>query len=121
MFISRVRHIWGLLAFAAAFGPLYGQQERNYSFTSFGAAQGLASSEIISLYQDHNRFIWIGHTAGISRWDGYSFKNYLWAGQKRIGKTYNIRQDHQQRIWVCAEGGLFALADDQVRQIAVGN
>jgi len=114
------RHIVCLLVFSIAFCHMRGQDATLWSFDYFGSAEGLPSSEVISVYQDHQRYIWIGHSAGVSRWDGYSFQNYLWAGSQRIGKTYQVRQDAGKRIWICAEGGLFLFDSDRLKHISTG-
>jgi hypothetical protein len=46
-------------------------------FKRFYTYNGLPDERIRSLYQDSKGFLWIGTMNGISRYDGYSFKNYF--------------------------------------------
>lgn len=79
----------------------------DWHINRFSTSDGLASSDISMLFQDVHHFLWIGHSAGVSRFDGYGFENYLFADNQRIGKVYAIVQDRNETIWVGAEGGLF--------------
>ena len=78
-----------------------------HSFISFSPREGLPSSDISSLYQDSRSYIWIGHAAGVSRYDGNQFVNFLFADNDRLGRVYSIREDGDGFIWIGAEGGLF--------------
>ncbi len=42
----------------------------------FGTNEGLSSSSVTSIAQDHNGFMWIGTRKGLNRFDGYHFKTY---------------------------------------------
>src|SRR4030095_3038075 len=79
----------------------------NHSFISFSPREGLPSSDIASLYQDSRNYVWIGHAAGVSRYDGNQFVNFLFADNDRLGRVYSIREDGDGFIWIGAEGGLF--------------
>ena len=39
-----------------------------------GIDQGLSNNGVISIFQDHNGFMWFGTFDGLNRYDGYSFK-----------------------------------------------
>jgi len=55
-----------------------------YSYRRYTTDDGLPSSFADFLYQDSKGFIWIGSDAGFSRYDGFTFTNYL------TGKYANI-------------------------------
>lgn len=94
-------------------------QDTGFYFTRFTPANGLASSEINTLFQDSQHSIWIGHKAGVSRYDGYNFENLLYAGDQRIGKTYAIGEAGKT-VWIAAEKGLFFYAGNKLTQFAAG-
>ncbi len=92
-------------------------QTPKHSFISFSPREGLPSSDISSLYQDSRNYVWIGHAAGVSRYDGRQFQNFLFAGNDRLGRVYAVREDEEGYIWVAAEGGLFFYAEQKMRFI----
>jgi signal transduction histidine kinase/ligand-binding sensor domain-containing protein/DNA-binding response OmpR family regulator len=47
------------------------------SFDSFSQADGLSNNQIQCIYQDSKRWIWLGTSQGLSRFDGYRFVNFI--------------------------------------------
>jgi signal transduction histidine kinase/ligand-binding sensor domain-containing protein/DNA-binding response OmpR family regulator len=45
-------------------------------FSNLSTRDGLPTNSTNSVVQDDNHFIWIGTTNGLTRYDGYSFKNF---------------------------------------------
>ncbi len=78
-----------------------------YQTTVYGTQDGLASSEITCLAQDSKGFMWIGTSAGLSRYDGVKFENFLKAGKQFQGKIYAICEDVKRNvIWIACDAGL---------------
>ena len=78
-------------------------------FKRFYTYNGLPDERIRSLYQDSKGFLWIGTMNGISRYDGYSFKNYFRSQDKNsiIGNwAYDITEDAAHDIWIATNEGL---------------
>lgn len=78
-------------------------------FKRFYTSNGLPDERIRSLYQDSKGFLWIGTMNGISRYDGYSFKNYYSTQAKNsiIGNwAYDITEDATRNIWIATNEGL---------------
>src|ERR1043165_8873297 len=48
-------------------------------FRHFSTNEGLPSSETYSVFQDSKGYIWVATDMGVSRFDGYNFKNYTTA------------------------------------------
>lgn len=46
------------------------------SYLSYTPNDGLSQSQVVSIYQDKGGFIWFGTKNGVSRFDGFNFKNY---------------------------------------------
>ncbi|MDF2192456.1 two-component regulator propeller domain-containing protein [Paraflavitalea sp. CAU 1676] len=75
-----------------------------------GIEQGLSNNAILSLYQDHQGFIWIGTYDGLNRYDGYSFRTF----RNVIGDStslstnnvYSLGGDDQHQLWVGGQRGL---------------
>lgn len=84
----------------------------------YTARNGLPSSEILSIHLDAQQLLWIGHTAGLSRFDGYTFTNYLFAGNKRIGRVFCFLEDTASHIlWIGSTAGLFYYANKEIRPV----
>ena len=54
-------------------GRLYAQQ---YYFKHYSIEDGLAQSQVMSIYQDNNHYLWFGTQSGVSRFNGTDFVNY---------------------------------------------
>lgn len=61
-----------LLLFVLSFSVL-GQR---YSFIQYSLKEGLTQSQVRTLYQDKNGFIWVGTLGGISKFDGRNFESF---------------------------------------------
>src|SRR5687768_17511630 len=75
--------IFFFFVFQFTFLLLFGQSY-NLKFKRQSVANGLSSSNIYSIIQDHNGFMWIGTVNGLNRYDGYEYKVYR---QKRNDST----------------------------------
>lgn len=78
-------------------------------FKRFYTANGLPDERIRSLYQDSKGFLWIGTMNGISRYDGYTFKNFYSTQVKNsiVGNwAYDITEDVSHNIWIATNEGL---------------
>lgn len=78
-------------------------------FKRFYTANGLPDERIRSLYQDSKGFLWIGTMNGISRYDGYTFKNFYSTQVKNsiVGNwAYDITEDASHNIWIATNEGL---------------
>ncbi|MEO7045544.1 MAG: two-component regulator propeller domain-containing protein, partial [Ferruginibacter sp.] len=89
-----------------------------YQTKVFGTQNGLPSSEITSLAQDSKGYIWVGSSAGASRFDGMTFTNYLKSGSRFTGKVYCIKEDTLRKIiWMAGDGGLFYFKNNKLYSV----
>lgn len=87
----------------------------SHQIIEYTARNGLPSSEILSLHLDARQLLWIGHTAGLSRFDGYTFTNYLFAQNKRIGRVFCFLEDSARHtLWVGSTVGLFYYTNNEI-------
>lgn len=74
-----------------------------------GIEQGLSNNAVISIYQDHNGFMWFGTYDGLNRYDGYDFKifrNKIGDNTSLINNTvYTIDGDNKHNLWVGGQKG----------------
>ena len=85
-------------------------QSANKNFVHFTQEQGLPSSQIHRLLQDHQGYIWIGSISGLARYDGYEFTQFV----KNVEDTNSIQtelvsslyEDKKGDIWIGSVSGL---------------
>ncbi len=49
----------------------------DYSFSRLDASQGLVNNQVLCIHKDSKGFVWFGTNAGLSRYDGYRFRNFV--------------------------------------------
>ena len=74
------------------------------NFKRYAADEGLANLVVYDIVQDSDGFIWISTGKGISRFDGYEFKNYLPdkndPNSIGNGPAIDIFIDSRERMWI---------------------
>lgn len=94
-----------LFLFIATFSR---SQSLNFKHISY--KEGLVQSPISSFLQDDKGFIWFGNLKGLTRYDGYEFKTFIFDENDPKSLSNNrvnvIYQDHEQQIWVGTANGL---------------
>lgn len=68
--------ISSIILWMACIPSVLAQAQDNYYLKTFTTENGLPHNHIRSIAQDQNGFLWIATWDGLSRWDGYDFKNY---------------------------------------------
>ena len=91
----------------------------HYLYTYYTAANGLLSSEVLSVEKDPQGFLWVGTVSGISRFDGYTFTNFSYAADGQVVGTVNtIKAESPGKIWFGASSGLYCFYKNQVHKIS---
>ena len=87
-------------------------QYTNYSFTQLTVEDGLANNWCFSALQDSQGYMWFGTQDGVSRYDGYTFKNfedYYEGGIDTMtiqgSSVMDIVEGRDGRIWMATVGG----------------
>ena len=77
-------------------------------FRSYGVAEGLPSTLVYSVTQDHTGYIWIGTHAGLVRYDSRSFRVFRHEPEQPGSLPANdvsaLLVDRAGRLWVGGEG-----------------
>ncbi|WP_281336254.1 response regulator [Flavobacterium eburneipallidum] len=78
--------------------------QQNYSYEHFLVENGLPHNRINQIIQDKKGFIWLATYNGISKYDGYSFKNYKPTSINKVfiksNRINQIVEDSNNRIWI---------------------
>jgi len=93
-----------LIAFVCATPAQY------YKMLYINSKSGLPHQQISSLAQDSEGYIWIGTRNGLSRYDGYTVKNYFNDNNDPHSLAHNfvdaIFVDSKKRLWVFTSAGV---------------
>jgi len=92
--------------------PSVAQLLTTYQSKVFGVQDGIPSSDFYTVSQDHLFNIWMGQGMGCTRFNGSSMEQYIYAGNRPVGKAYCFKEDGQKRLWVGSENGLFYFDTD---------
>lgn len=88
-------------------GSLVSAQAPQPALRHYTTDDGLPSSECYEIIQDRAGYIWISTDNGISRFDGYTFKNFG-TTEGLLDKTVLVmKEDHRGWIWMSTFSGNF--------------
>lgn len=89
------------------------------AFRQYTASHGLPSSETHDLFQDRDGYIWIATDRGLSRFNGYEFRNYGPLEGLSDPAVMIFQSDPQGRLWMqTVSGRLFYVEGGQIRAFA---
>jgi hypothetical protein len=98
------RLVISVLLFIVFAGSFFTSGIQNYSVRTFSAADGLPHKNVTSIAQDQHGFIWIATWDGLSRYDGYEFKNYYHRPGDSTSIPYftvdQVLVDRYNSVWV---------------------
>ena len=110
-----MRHLFILLVahVCLSFGIVSAQE--NYYEKIFTTENGLPHDNILALTSDKTGFLWIGTWDGLSRYDGYEFRNYFHDPLDSTSIPFftvrNICVDRHNNVWVFPLTNLLAKYD----------
>ncbi len=80
----------------------------NYYFRAIDVKDGLADYFVRDVSRDSHGYIWISTINGLSRYDGYRFKNYLPVNFGASGNDVSfVRETADKTLWMHCSGDLF--------------
>lgn len=106
--------LWLLLA------PQLNAQDDLVAWINYTVEDGLPSMEIYDLMQDRNGFIWLATSAGLCRYDGYSFETYTTQDGLPGNDIIELEEDAQGRIWISSLGPLSYFEHDSFSVVDTG-
>jgi ligand-binding sensor domain-containing protein/signal transduction histidine kinase/DNA-binding response OmpR family regulator len=94
-----------------AFAPLHAQGEPTYYFRHFSVEDGLPQNTVSCIFQDKQGFMWFGTKDGLSRYDGYTFRNFRHDEEDKnsIGNNFirSIFEGEDGVFWVGTDAGVY--------------
>jgi PAS domain S-box-containing protein len=80
------------------------------TFRHYGVEDGISQSEIKSIFQDSEGYMWFATQNGLNKFDGYSFENFFYDPTDKTSLSNNwvfdITEDIKGNIWVGTKEGL---------------
>jgi len=84
--------------------------EGNYSFFNYSPSDGLVHKTVNCMMQDRDGFLWIGTSNGISRFDGYSFRNFKHNSKNPRSlngiSVFGIVEGKDGHLWLSTDVGI---------------
>ncbi|HHJ09960.1 MAG TPA: hypothetical protein ENK25_03610 [Bacteroidetes bacterium] len=93
---SHYQRIFLLIFSLLIFSPGKAQK---YFFDNYGVEEGLSSSKVYTIFQDHNDLVWLGTEAGLSRFDGKEFKDFTSEQGMSENGVFAIMEDSHDNLW----------------------
>lgn len=85
----------------------------NFRFKTYTTNDGLAHNSVKKCVSDSKGFLWLATENGLSRFDGYQFKNYQHqykdSNNLAVNNLYDIAIDDKDRIYVAYKSGISLL------------
>lgn len=82
---------------------LHGQQ---YRFVNYSNEDGLTQSQVNTICQDQQGYLWMGTLGGLNRFDGRSFDNYAISDGLLDLEINHIYSANDGTLWVASRGGI---------------
>ncbi|MDR0413869.1 MAG: response regulator [Prevotellaceae bacterium] len=93
------------------FFPSLVQGEASYYFRHFSVEDGLPQNTVSCILQDRQGFMWFGTKDGLSRYDGYTFRNFSYdkEDESSIGNNFIrcIFQTENDDMWIGTDMGVY--------------
>src|SRR3954447_21749186 len=108
MKICSIINLIGLLLFLSIHRSVSAQLQ-DLQFEHLSAKDGLSSNSVISIHQDKEGFMWFGTSAGLNKYDGYTFTVFnsdpkIPQSTLKTSYIYDIHEDHTGKLWIGAYG-----------------
>ena len=105
---------WVKLFFLVAIALLQQQGiSQQILFRHYSVTEGLPSSTVRAIVQDDKGYMWFGTKNGLSRFDGYQFKNFQFkkndAGSIGNNFIHCITRFDSTHLWIGTENSIYIL------------
>jgi ligand-binding sensor domain-containing protein len=79
-------------------------------FVKYSKSEGLVQNTVTNSLEDPRGFMWFSTFEGLSRFDGYEFKNYRYSNNDPNSLPHNFTKklllDSQGNLWIATKNGL---------------
>lgn len=78
---------------------------QRYTFLSYSTAQGLPQSQVNSIEQDENGFLWVGTLGGLAKFNGKDFESFT-SEDGLLNNRITFLSFINGQLWIGHEGGI---------------
>jgi len=100
--------IVGIVVFITGSISLYSQQ---YYARNFTIDDGLPCNTVRAVFKDSRRILWIGTSAGLTRFNGREFTVYNSSNGLAAENIFDITEDNKGNLWIGGMGGGISMFD----------
>ncbi len=108
-FVFKLNRFSIISAMISCLFTLHSFSQKPIYFESITTANGLSQSDINTIHQDKDGFMWFGTHDGLNRYDGHSFKIYKPNPDNKFSISsnliYRIEDDKDGNLWIGSTGG----------------
>jgi len=94
--------------------PVYPAFSQNLAMHVYSIEDGLKYPQVLTVYQDSKRLIWVGTSYGVGRYDGRKFINLTKANGLPHDSVYQVLEDPTGKMWVITQTGLALIDPDKL-------
>ncbi len=110
--IKKILHCLVLLGLMSI--TLIASAQNSSPLVHYTIEKGMPSNEVNFIEQDKNGFIWVATNIGLSRFDGYRFKNYTVKDGLPNNQIQKLYVDSKGRNWILSKGTLCYIQEGKV-------
>ncbi|MEY3238058.1 MAG: hypothetical protein RI883_2159, partial [Bacteroidota bacterium] len=90
---------------------------QRYSFLTYNTAQGLPQSQVNSITQDNEGYLWVGTLGGLAKFNGKDFQSYS-TENGILNNRVKLIKNIGDAIWVGHEGGVTKIENNKISKWA---
>jgi ligand-binding sensor domain-containing protein/two-component sensor histidine kinase len=90
------------------------------AFISYGTIEGLPQSQVTSIVQDKQGYLWVGTLGGLARFNGKQFKSFS-SDDGLLNNRVNTLTIIKDEIWVGHEGGVSCISPQKIKTWSFNN
>ena len=110
-YLKSLLKLFFIIGISAFFSNQFVQGLEIERFEHLDTRAGLSQNNVLSMFCDHNGFMWFGTMDGLNRFDGYNFKIFKSEEGKKNALTHNrisgIWEDSLDILWVKTYEGYY--------------
>lgn len=95
------------------------QSQDTEPFINYTVNDGLPTSTIYTILQDHQGYIWLGTSVGLCRYDGFKFEVFTVREGLSNNDVFELYEDSQHRLWIISLGELCYYKNGEFKTITL--